>query len=251
MDVLNPVRFNYKKDYIDPLYVPYLRKMEPVQSTAKLANIGGSGENDPTPSPLCTSCQAEKMGCGASGRGRDKAAGKYWPPHQQQKVIEGNVYMASVNPWEQANVLPSPALVNPALVRKGWGKSFQRKHSYFPCPNGWTPGADGWCVENEPEEIPLFYTDKAFIEKNQYWSGYTAPNNRTQQYFGPSETKYRGGPLMESDKSCIERIGCGPGNNFGSAPPNTGSTQRFDKRGSYFPKGPFYGNVGAKDSYLA
>jgi len=64
-----------------------------------------------------------------------------------------------------------PEMVYPELVRNGWGKSFQRMFSYDPCPHGWIKGADNWCIEGTPEFTPLFYTEKAFVPKNQYHPG--------------------------------------------------------------------------------
>jgi hypothetical protein len=66
-------------------------------------------------------------------------------------------------------------LVNKNLVRRDWGMSFQRAHSGYPCPPGWKAGLDGWCVQAPPENEQIFYTDRAFIPKYQYWSGYAEP----------------------------------------------------------------------------
>ena len=252
MDVRDPVAFHYRKNYIDPLYVPYLRTVAPVQTTARVGQIGGTDENDPTAS-FCSKCKTKNMGCGVSGAGRDKEAGKYWPPHMEQQVIPGNYQLAEVNRWELANVKPSSDLVENALVRKGWRWGFQRKHPTYPCPNGWTPGVDGWCEWAQEEFEPIFYTDKAFLTKNQYWNGYSENNDKTQQFYGPSETWYRGASLTKRDENGIKRIGCGSGETFGSAPAPTGRNNYGGnrRRNLFTPTGPSYGGFKTKDSYLA
>lgn len=64
-------------------------------------------------------------------------------------------------------------MVNPGLVRKGWGMGFQLLHPVDPCPEGWTKGEDGWCVENVPEFGDHgLYSEDAFVPKYQYWNGY-------------------------------------------------------------------------------
>lgn len=67
-------------------------------------------------------------------------------------------------------------LVNPAGVRKNWGKMFQLKHSTFSCPFGYVKGEDNYCFEAEPEFEPVFYTPKAFLPRRRYWNTYAPPN---------------------------------------------------------------------------
>ncbi len=66
-----------------------------------------------------------------------------------QMQSTGRVVGVDVNPYTKAG---DPLYVNPALERKGWELSFQKQFTYDPCPAGWTPGADGWCFQTEPEE---------------------------------------------------------------------------------------------------
>ena len=76
----------------------------------------------------------------------------------------------------------SDGLVNPALVRKGWGMGFQLLHPDDPCPEGWTKGEDGWCVENQPEFGDHgLYSEDAFVPKYQYWDSY-APRLKNPRY---------------------------------------------------------------------
>ncbi len=89
-------------------------------------------------------------------------------------------------------------LVNPALVRKGWGMGFQLLHPKDPCPEGWTKGEDGWCVENEPEfGNNGLYSKDAFVPKYQYWNGYAPllkdPNRRQiNEFDNKSNNPYTG-----------------------------------------------------------
>lgn len=72
-------------------------------------------------------------------------------------------------------------MVNPALVRKGWGMGFQLLHPKDPCPEGWTKGKDGWCVENEPEFGDNgLYSKYAFVPKYQYWASYAPRAERPE-----------------------------------------------------------------------
>ena len=77
-----------------------------------------------------------------------------------------------INEWERQG---SPSMVAPELVRRNKGMTFQRMFETDPCPPGWTkvPGNTGYCVQKELKHEPVFYTDKAFIAKRQYWRGYT------------------------------------------------------------------------------
>lgn len=76
-----------------------------------------------------------------------------------------------INPWKKQGY--ADGFVHPELVRKGWGLGFQLMHAdKDPCPEGWTKGIDGWCVENKPEFQGTFYTEKAFVPKYQYWDSY-------------------------------------------------------------------------------
>jgi hypothetical protein len=54
-------------------------------------------------------------------------------------------------------------MVNEDLVRKNWHQSFQKMYDNRPCPTGWTPMQDGWCVQAEPENNGgTFYTQKMY-----------------------------------------------------------------------------------------
>lgn len=66
-----------------------------------------------------------------------------------------------------------PTLVNPNLVRINKGLKFQKMFYDDPCPLGFEKAEDGYCIRKYSEANTVFYTDKAFIPKKQYWEGYS------------------------------------------------------------------------------
>lgn len=98
-----------------------------------------------------------------------------YAPYQNAKVItdvEGFEQECDVSLWRKQGY--ASGFVNPALVRKGWGLSYMRIHpdKDRKCPEGWTEGKYGWCVEDVPEFQGTLYTKKAFVPAYQYWGGY-------------------------------------------------------------------------------
>jgi hypothetical protein len=81
--------------------------------------------------------------------------------------------------WPQQG---SSAFVNPALVKVGWGKSFQRKHPRTSCPPGYTEGAEGWCMEVAPDFESAFYKEKQM--KHDYTS-HVHPSAPAYSFPGP------------------------------------------------------------------
>lgn len=84
------------------------------------------------------------------------------------------------NIWEKQG---SPALVNDQLTRVNYGMRFMRQFETDVCPPGWKkapPHANGfpsaYCERDDLPSQPVFYTDKAFIAKNQNFKAYTKPN---------------------------------------------------------------------------
>jgi len=101
-------------------------------------------------------------------------------PYMKNNVQEGD-QVCQVNPWKKQGY--SDGLVNPALVRKGWGRSFQLMYpEKDPCPLGWSKHKDGWCVVDEPEFGDHgIYSKDAFVPKYQYWKSY-APQLSSPRY---------------------------------------------------------------------
>lgn len=93
-------------------------------------------------------------------------------PYQYKNVATENG-VCPVNTW--AGMGCYDGMVNPGLVRKDWGWSFQRMFpDKDPCPPGFTEGMDGWCVKEAPEFDPNYglYSKHAFVPMYQYWNGY-------------------------------------------------------------------------------
>jgi hypothetical protein len=104
-------------------------------------------------------------------------------PYLRKKVKDRWGNTVSLNTWEKQGC---NALVEPALVRANWGMTFQRMYETDPCPTGFRKAPGGYCVQEPLKHEPVFYTDKAFIPKIQYWSGYTdrsLPDQRVSQQF--------------------------------------------------------------------
>lgn len=169
----------YQPGFVDPLYVPYLRK--PVK--------------DPEGNTIC------------------------------------------VNAWEKQGTI-----VNPELVRRNWGMTFMRPHATYPCPTGFESRPGGYCSQVELEHEPVFYTDKAFIAKNQYWEGYGAEPLRVQRTHGRTDS-------VRSPASC-EKAPCrrvSDSMDMRSLNPITGKyTVYFQSR----PHEPRYQSNPTKDSLL-
>ena len=93
-------------------------------------------------------------------------------PYLRKIITDKSGNKISINTWKHQG---NPELIDDALVRKNWGLRFQKQFTQDPCPLGWTDGPDGYCFRNsiaEPKNERIFYTDKAFIAKRQYWDGY-------------------------------------------------------------------------------
>lgn len=112
--------------------------------------------------------------------------------HSKTKDAWGNT--VKINNWEKQG--PS-STVQPELVRINKGLKFQKLHEEDPCPNGFRKDPDnlGYCEIAPLVHEPVFYTDKAFIAKKQFWRGPSDPvqnsangeRSRTQGYRNVSE----------------------------------------------------------------
>jgi len=96
-------------------------------------------------------------------------------PYLREKVEDYAGNIVSINPWEKQGCLGT--LVDPALVRVNKGLTFMRQFDSDPCPNGFTKGPDSYCFREPLKGEPVFYTNKAFIAKKQYWDGYGIQNH--------------------------------------------------------------------------
>nr|QBK85741.1 MAG: hypothetical protein LCMAC101_03360 [Marseillevirus LCMAC101] len=107
-------------------------------------------------------------------------------PYQSTPVMT-EYGVCPANGWKKQGY--PTGFVNPGLVRRGWGLDFTKMHpdKDHQCPQGWSPAEDGWCVVNQPEFEGIFYTDKQFAPKYQYWDSYAPrildPNKRQLNSF--------------------------------------------------------------------
>lgn len=122
MEINLPVAAYYDPSFVDPLWSPYI-------------GMGNNGLFVP--------------------RGTEAKNGVI---HDTLRTI-GAAHMCTTASRRQ---LGNKSLMRPELVRQGKGHTFQRKHASYPCPVGYTPAADGYCVEAKREFEPLFYTEKMY-----------------------------------------------------------------------------------------
>ena len=141
------------------------------------------------------------------------------------KDAQGGFQTCPVNTWAKQGY--DDGFVNPDLVRRGWGSNFMLMHpDKDPCPEGWTKGVDGWCVENEPEFGDFgLYSKDAFVPKYQYWNSY-AP-----RLWNPNDRE-----LNEFDQKSVN--------------PFTGNYVSYSKSYPSDTRAK-YGSLPSKDSYLA
>lgn len=112
----------YKPGFVDPLYAPYREETVMISG----APLGGFNGENPRAPPTPTRIRSERP------FGTDTTWDRY-------------------GKWNNRS----------ELVRAGWGQSFQRKFSTYPCPLGWESREDGWCVKMKPMYDGTFYTDLA------------------------------------------------------------------------------------------
>lgn len=133
MDQNIPVWSYYEKGFIDPLYAPYQKVKVPVHNNKPVSNsaITRAAFNDRPQGPMC-----------------------------YVDVERGNV---------QNDVSPSLDAVYPSLERRNWGLNFQRMFSYDPCPPGYKKEGLNWCVHDNVDFEPIFYTDAQYQKKGKFY----------------------------------------------------------------------------------
>lgn len=99
-------------------------------------------------------------------------------PYLRTTVKDPKGNYVNINTWEKIGY--SNGMVSPDLVRINWNTSFARKHAYDPCPVGFRSGEGGYCFPMQPEHEPVFYTEKAFLPKRQFFGSYI-DQNRTKR----------------------------------------------------------------------
>lgn len=93
-------------------------------------------------------------------------------PYVKKEVTDKFGNQIKINTWKKQGC---DSLVEPALVRVNKGLTFQRMFDSDPCPSGFVKSKEepSYCVRVTPKHEQIFYTDKAFIPKRQYWDGYS------------------------------------------------------------------------------
>lgn len=87
----------------------------------------------------------------------------------------GGTQKCPVNIWSLREGMCEGA-VNPALVRNGWGQTFQLMFpDKDPCPAGFIKKEGGWCIKEKLEFGDHgLYSEDSFTPKYQYFNGYAS-----------------------------------------------------------------------------
>jgi hypothetical protein len=181
-------------------------------------------------------------------------------PFQRKKVIDRWGNEVSINTWEKLPPVPSPecpGLIEPALLRVNKGLTFQRMFETDPCPSGFVKSKEepSYCVRVTPKHEQVFYSDKAFIPKRQYWKGYSDGNATRNSSSGPEAQRSPSSPFdmrtvdpftgnytiyYESNKSASQT-------RYGK--PITSTRKQYD-RSWYLDRTAQYATLDTTDSYL-
>jgi hypothetical protein len=181
----------------------------------------------------------------------------YFPFHRTKQTDRwGNE--VSINKWEKQGCVGS--LVEPALVRVNKGLTFQRMFDTDPCPSGFVKSKEepSYCVRVTPKHEQVFYTDKAFIPKRQYWAGYSASEGTRNSTLEPD----KGGVRPPSNTFDMRTVSPFTGNytiyyesNKASSPVRYGrpimETRKQYDQSWYLDRTGSYATLDATDSYLA
>lgn len=146
----------YQPGYVDPMYVPYMRTYikDPWGNNVSTNTWQQQSLQEPT---RCSKPVVDNF------RGRECIDSK------------GNKFFKS-------GYSGSPTgIVDPALFRLNWGMSFMNMFADDPCPSGYEKAPGGYCVKSSRDAEPVFYTDKAFVAKNQYFDSYADTRNKERR----------------------------------------------------------------------
>ena len=98
-----------------------------------------------------------------------------YAPYIRDRIQDENGNIIEINRTKRQG---SRDTVEPYLVRRDKGMKFMRIFNDDPCPVGWKKAPDSMCVADKRNQEPVFFTEKAFIAKNQYWNGYATDEQR-------------------------------------------------------------------------
>jgi hypothetical protein len=169
-------------------------------------------------------------------------------PYLKKKVKDGWGNEVEINTWKHQGC---DGLVEPALVRVNKGLTFQRMFDTDPCPNGWKKAAESYCVREPLKHEPVFYTDKAFIAKRQFFDGYTANGVRGKIDSLPKASSQT--DLRSVNPFTGTYVVYYPGGQFSAQPryasPRIDDKKQYDTKWS-LPSERGYAQASTTDSYL-
>ena len=166
-------------------------------------------------------------------------------PYLREKVKDRNGNTVSVNTWEKNGC---SGWVDEGMVRKGWGRRFMRMFDTDPCPPGLKDAGGSYCVRSDGNFEPVFYTNKAFIAKKQYWDGYADQRaSRTKRTVSEQTDLRSVNPLTGQYTVYYKPVKSGSSTRYVS--PNVNVKQQYDVSWN---KEPFnkYAGLPTKDSLL-
>jgi len=188
-------------------------------------------------------------------------------PYQREKTTDrwGNEIL--LNTWKKNDCAGAglSGMVDPNLLRVNKGLTFQRMFDSDPCPAGFKKSKTDqtYCIRDPPKHEQVFFTDKAFIPKRQYWGGYASEegvrNSARPGFTGLPE----GGPSLPRSSSTFDMRSISPldgrytvyfDSNKSAADVRYGrpvmNTRKQYDQNWYLPVSNGYATVHTSDSYL-
>jgi hypothetical protein len=166
-------------------------------------------------------------------------------PYLREKVEDAWGNIVSINPWEKQGCMGT--LVEKSLVRINKGLTFQRMFDSDPCPSGFTKGPDSYCFREPLKGEPVYYTNKAFVAKRQFWDGY-ANNNPGPRRISEQTDMRSVNPLTGLYTVYYNPSQWSAPRKYSYPVPDT--KHQYDRSWN-LPVDRGYANLPAKDSYLA
>lgn len=180
-----------------------------------------------------------------------------YAPYVRKKTTDRWGNEVKINTWEKQGC---HGMVEPALVRVNKGLTFQRMFDSDPCPSGFEKSKvePSYCVRVTPKHEQVFYSEKAFIPKRQYWDGYTdaegVRNSSLEAQPEASERPPSNSFDLRSVNPLTGRYTIYYESNKASSPvrygrPVTNTRKQYDQSW-YLNRTGSYANLDATDSYL-
>lgn len=175
-------------------------------------------------------------------------------PYLEYKDTDAWGNKIKINRWEKQGPATT---VQPELVRINKGMKFQKLHEEDPCPNGFQKDKNniGYCEIAPLKYEPVFYTNKAFIAKRQFWQGpgdYTPAHGELDRNEGfrkiSEQTDMRSvDPLTGRYTVYYQPVMSASKNRYANPVPGP---EKYDKSWA-LPRQSGYAKMATRDSYLA